>query len=342
MPLIRKRRAPVADDDEEAPVASTPQSTQRRHRSPPASDHEDEEYTNGGGDATPSDANLDQMVKNMVRLALACEYARIPIRRADIGAKVLGKNPRQFKAVFDEAQLQLRARFGMEMVELPMKEKVTVAQRREHPFLTPAAQKSEKASTTSKAYILTTTLPAKFRLPLTASPPPATTSSTSEAAYTALYTFVIALILLSGGSLPAAKLDRYLKRTNADEHTPVDGFEKTEKLLARMGREGYVIKVRENAGGEEMVEWMVGPRGRVEVGEQGVGGLVRAVYGGGEEGDVADLEKRLQRSLGVVSEQRRAAPAEAPRKRGRPRKETDDEADERLERSEDEDDDDDD
>ncbi|TKA68321.1 hypothetical protein B0A49_06821 [Cryomyces minteri] len=325
MPLIRKRRAPVADDDEEeAPVASRPQSTIRRRHSPPASDHEDEEYANGDGDATPSDTNLDQMVKNMVRLALACE------------------NPRQFKAVFDGAQLQLRARFGMEMVELPMKEKVTVAQRR-------AAQKSEKASTTSKAYILTTTLPAKFRLPLTASPPPATSSSTSEAAYTALYTFIIALILLSGGSLPAAKLDRYLKRTNADEHTPVDGFEKTEKLLARMGREGYVVKVRENAGGEDMVEWMVGPRGRVEVGEQGVGGLVRAVYGGGEEGDVADLEKRLQRSLGVVSEQRRAVPAPAtgtpaaaPRKRGRPRKETDEEAEERLDRSEEEFDDDDD
>lgn len=40
---------------------------------------------------------------------------------------------------------------------------------------------------------------------------------------------------------------------------------------------------------------MVGPRGKVEVGEEGAGGLVRTVYGG----SVGDLEKRLDRSLGI-------------------------------------------
>jgi len=37
---------------------------------------------------------------------------------------------RQFKAVFEEAQKQLRDKFGMEMTELPVKEKVTISQRR--------------------------------------------------------------------------------------------------------------------------------------------------------------------------------------------------------------------
>jgi len=66
----------------------------------------------------------------MVRLALACEYQRRPIRRVDIGEKVLGSAGRQFKNVFNQAQLQLRSVFGMEMVELPSREKVTVQQRR--------------------------------------------------------------------------------------------------------------------------------------------------------------------------------------------------------------------
>jgi len=70
------------------------------------------------------------MVKKMVRLALACEYQRRPIRRADISEKVLGSAGRQFKDVFNQAQLQLRSVFGMEMVELPTREKVTVQQRR--------------------------------------------------------------------------------------------------------------------------------------------------------------------------------------------------------------------
>lgn len=37
---------------------------------------------------------------------------------------------RQFKAVFEEAQKELRDKFGMEMTELPVKEKVTISQRR--------------------------------------------------------------------------------------------------------------------------------------------------------------------------------------------------------------------
>ena len=37
---------------------------------------------------------------------------------------------RLFKRVFDDAQQQLRNVFGMELTELPQKEKVTVAQKR--------------------------------------------------------------------------------------------------------------------------------------------------------------------------------------------------------------------
>lgn len=75
--------------------------------------------------------SLEIMVKKLVRLALACEYSRVPIRRADISAKVLGETgSRQFKNVFEGAQQELLRTFGMQMVELPMKEKVTISQRR--------------------------------------------------------------------------------------------------------------------------------------------------------------------------------------------------------------------
>lgn len=47
-----------------------------------------------------------------------------------IEAIVLGPHNKQFKMVFKEAQLQLRWIFGMEMTELPLKEKVTISQRR--------------------------------------------------------------------------------------------------------------------------------------------------------------------------------------------------------------------
>jgi hypothetical protein len=66
---------------------------------------------------------------------LACEYARQPIRKADISAKVLPSNSgRMLKSVFAEAQNMLREVFGMEMVELPVREKVTLQQKRGIPL----------------------------------------------------------------------------------------------------------------------------------------------------------------------------------------------------------------
>jgi hypothetical protein len=43
---------------------------------------------------------------------------------------VFGKHKAPFKQVFDAAQTQLRKKFGMEMVELPLKEKITLKERR--------------------------------------------------------------------------------------------------------------------------------------------------------------------------------------------------------------------
>lgn len=67
----------------------------------------------------------------MVRYALSCEYARQPIRRSDISTKVLGETgSRQFKVVFEGAQEELETKFGMRMIELPMREKTNLSQRR--------------------------------------------------------------------------------------------------------------------------------------------------------------------------------------------------------------------
>jgi melanoma-associated antigen len=61
---------------------------------------------------------------------LACEFARKPIKRLEINAKVLGTNTRQFKLVFERAQNMLGDTFGMKLEELPVGEKVTLQQRR--------------------------------------------------------------------------------------------------------------------------------------------------------------------------------------------------------------------
>lgn len=65
-----------------------------------------------------------------MRYALACDFSRTPIRRDGIKDKVLGDQGRAFRRVFDGAQKTLRAVFGMEMVELPVKEKLTKEEKR--------------------------------------------------------------------------------------------------------------------------------------------------------------------------------------------------------------------
>jgi hypothetical protein len=277
MPLVRKRRAPVEEEDADTTVASV----QTTHRSRGGSAAYDDDYgneTQAGGSGS-----FEQLSKSLVRYALACEYARIPIKRQDINQKILGTNTRAFKEIFASAQNQLRDTFGMEMEELPNREKVTVRQKR-------AAAASESQSKSSNQWVLKNLLPERYRVPEIIAPPRIPTSEV-ECAYVGLYTMIISLIALSGGSLPEQKLERFLKRANADQTTPVD---KTEKVLARMVKEGYILKNKDTSAGEELVDYYIGPRGKVEVGDEGVAGLVRAVYG---EDGLPDLEKRIERSL---------------------------------------------
>lgn len=211
---------------------------------------------------------------------------------------------RQFKHVFIEAQEQLRNVFGMELTELPVKEKITISQKR-------AAQRSgTQGASSSNAYILTSTLPARYRS-ASVLQPPQIPSTGAEASYVGLTTFILALIYLSPSqTLSEPRLEKHLKRMNADNY--VLAGEKTEKVLKRMERENYIIKVRErDGGGEESVEYVIGPRGKVEVGERGVAGLVRGVYGK-KDAEADELDRRLARSLGdvVIDEKRRRVEGE--------------------------------
>jgi hypothetical protein len=154
----------------------------------------------------------------------------------------------------------------------------------------------------------------------------------TEDSYVGLYTMTIALITISGGMIPEGKLDRALRRMNADQLTPLGTKDRT---IGQMIKDGYIVRIKDTSSGEETVEYIVGPRGKVEVGRDGVANFVRMMYG--EDGDVADLEKRIDRTLNIAEAfNSTAAPPEpaaaasaaasqvAGRKRGR-RRENDDE-----------------
>lgn len=121
-------------------------------------------------------------------------------------------------------------------------------------------------------------------------------TANAESTYVALYTFIHALLSLSpGGSLQETKLARYLHRMNLSNSTPLGS---TDKLLQRMVKDGYIVRYKDSSGGEEVVEYMAGPRAKMEIAEEGIRGLVRGVYGK-VDAEAEELEKAIDKSLAI-------------------------------------------
>ncbi|KAL7621246.1 hypothetical protein AAE478_008563 [Parahypoxylon ruwenzoriense] len=284
-PSQTQRRRRTGDRDEVDQVRR--RQSQRNNRSDDSGDSEED----NDGDVDMErlgDGADDQLVKKLVRYALACEYGRILIKRDGIRDKVLGNNPRSFKRVFEGAQIQLQKVFGLEMAELPVKEKRTLKEKQK----ANARKSASQGTTSSRQYILVSSLPREYKSQSIIGPS-RIPSAPEEAAYAGFYTMVISLIVLNGGELSDTKLRRYLTRLNASQNLPMD---RTDNVLQKLVRQTYVDKVVEKGDGDEdTVTWCVGPRGRIEVSPESIVAVVTEVWG--ELPD--DFDKRIKRSLGV-------------------------------------------
>ncbi|WYZ39210.1 hypothetical protein EsH8_III_001124 [Colletotrichum jinshuiense] len=282
-PSNRRRRR---EEDEESEEEARHPRQRREHDE----SQEDDDSEHGAVDAEVSAEA--QLSKKLVRYALACEFSRTPIRREGIKERVLGDQGRAFRKVFDLAQQQLRTVWGMELRELAVREKFTMAEKRQ------ALKSGSQAKTSSGVFVLSSTLPAPYRSATILAPSKAP-SIEAESSYVGFYTMVVTIILLSGGELSEQKLRRHLNRLNAEANVAAD---KTEDVLKRMQTQGYVVrKVQKNAvsqaqDGSEDITWLVGPRGLEEVGVDGAAGMIRSVWG--EQAD-ADLGKKIGASLGI-------------------------------------------
>lgn len=392
MPRTLKRGSnAISRDDGDESDASTPpgrratqaQSQRKRRRSTPASgvsrsDNEDDEISENDGLDTETVSKA--MTKKLVRLALSCEFGRQPIRRADINAKILkageggaAKTQRgiNFKTVFNNAQTTLRTVFGMEMIDLPSRERMGLNDRRKAASQKATQKESQKKSqaqreldgepstqargrdaiSSAQNWILVSTLPVEYRIRPELLIPGRAPDNDTESTYVGLVGAIVAILYLhmpSGESststdtqkntedqtepISDARFMRFLSRLALRDYTPMgtDGAITLEKTLARMLREGYIDKRKDSSGGEEVVEWVVGPRAKKEFGRQAVAAMVRAVYGFGLDGsgsgnpraqadadnasddeandqvpgavkmERAEMERRLKRTLGDV------------------------------------------
>ncbi|KAJ2970939.1 hypothetical protein NUW58_g9550 [Xylaria curta] len=301
-PQIQKRRR-TGRHEEERDDQDNSRNRRQARRAPEsndasdASENDDEQDVDMSGPAGADGTSDDQLVKKLVRYALACEYARITIKR-----DVLGSQARSFRRVFDAAQEQLQKVFGMEMAELPAAMisppsncKLSLSELTDHGTprnLEAVKRGASQASATSRQYILISSLPKEYRTQPVIGPS-RVPSTAEEAAYIAFYTMVISIITLSSGELSDMKLRRYLTRLNASQNLPMD---KTDHVLQKLIRQGYLDKVVERVeGDEDAVTWCVGPRGKVEVSPQSIAQVVTEVWGDLPD----DFDTKLEKSLGV-------------------------------------------
>ncbi|SPO03860.1 uncharacterized protein DNG_06543 [Cephalotrichum gorgonifer] len=283
----RRQQTPDAEDVEESMHRH-----QRRRNDSASEDDEANEANDTTMDLDPRGGGgiESQLALKLVRYALSCEFSRTPIRRQGIREKVLGDHPRTFRRVFAEAQGHLKRTFGMEMRQLPVREKLTLEEKRK-------ALNSNSQAKAAETWILVSILPKPYQNPVILAPSNAPTAE-YEATYVGFYTMVIALIALNGGEITEQKLKRHLSRLNADSKL---GADKTEEVLAKMERSAYVVKRVENISPDQdkNISWLVGPRGKEEIGPEGVAGVVREVFGG----STPELERRLAGSLGIAPQE---------------------------------------
>jgi melanoma-associated antigen len=83
-----------------------------------------------------------------------------------------------------------------------------------------------------------------------------------------------------------------------------------------MIKDGYIAKIKDNSTGEEVVDYIVGPRGKVEIGTEGVSQLAKMVT---PEAEQDDLQVRLERTFALIRTEETTASTQkvADKKRGR-------------------------
>jgi len=191
----------------------------------------------------------------------------------------------QFKAIFDEAQRQLKSVFGMTLVELPHnRENISLNQQRKAAAATVAAPSTKNAkakntsatTTSNKSWILVSTLPEAYRA-VTA---PALPDDQSLAG---ISTTIITLVYLNNSNLAEKTLDRYLRRLGAEDGIALETGSKEvgsiERIMSNLVKWGYLVKMKDDVppGTEMTFTYKIGPRAKVEIGKEGVLEHVKAV-----------------------------------------------------------------
>ncbi|KAI8820592.1 MAGE family-domain-containing protein [Fimicolochytrium jonesii] len=235
-----------------------------------------------------SEEDVNRMVKDLVRLALAMEQRRQPLKREDITKRVLKDHPRAFNVVFERAQERLRSTFGMEMAELTTRDKrqtATQAARR-------AATATQTAkSTSTRSYVLRSTLTPQERA--------AVVDWGDEEFVMVLLCIILGIILVNGKRIEEGDLTTYLKRLglNLTSPRPHRTLGLISDHITTFTKHAYLDKVKTPGVDADVVEYSWGPRAKVECSERDMVAFVVGVY----PDLTVEVRERLERDVGRLA-----------------------------------------
>ncbi|KAJ3286602.1 Melanoma-associated antigen D2 [Rhizoclosmatium sp. JEL0117] len=213
----------------------------------------------------------DRFVKAFVRIALASQQKRVPVKREDLVKTVLSQqNAKVFSAVFDRAQKVLRSVFALELVRLDSKH----SNRRKDP-----KAKAQKEPTVRQEYILRSILP-KHHQDFVASIIPVDDDKTAK---DTLLRIVLSLVLAEKRLVSSDLLYKHLETLGIYRNRTHPVFQKIEDVIAGFVKEEYLDKLKndetaqqQNAGSAEDYQW--GPRAKVEFSEEEISVFVAKMF----------------------------------------------------------------
>ncbi|KAJ1915202.1 hypothetical protein IWQ60_008521 [Tieghemiomyces parasiticus] len=257
------------------------------------------------GTTTPALSEAqDRKVNDLVRLALFSEYRKYPIKREDINRRILVDQTRTFPVIFTEAQKRLRHVFGLEMVELPARDKPGATQG--NAVTRRAAQSKDKAPTAKTGFILRNLLAMRIPKPhpdLAEAETGAVLHWGNENRMMGIVATILSLIFLNQMAIPGERLEYYLQRLDLQVSSADRAEEKYPfaAVLAPLVKQGYLERISLGArdgtgagasgdttgprggGGSgdaatQLVEYRWGPRAKVEYPPRRLAGFIAELY----------------------------------------------------------------
>ncbi|KAJ3023088.1 UNVERIFIED_CONTAM: Melanoma-associated antigen D2 [Siphonaria sp. JEL0065] len=203
--------------------------------------------------------DVDRFVKGFVRMALACEHRRVPIKREDLIKKVLTtQHSKAYASIFEKSQKVLRNVFGFEMARLDNK---TGGRKRDN-------KGKAKEVVLRQEYILRNIL-SKDQVDEFAG----MNDGAAKTARTTLLCVVLSLVLAEKRIINADSLFKHLETLGIFKNRIHKTFNKIEDVIASFVKEEYLekYKIDESAANQQQQqtagsgeEYVWGPRAKIE------------------------------------------------------------------------------